>query len=218
MPTKSELGGCLDRDEKDVFAVNAKALKAGVTMLKNIAIGCTILVSALALIGVGWLIASVIDPSQQSAPIIESPVDFTTTDKPVNTDANASGGNGDPPNVSTAPTVMAIAPPPVNENPWGYNFTTGNLIYYPGPGFCSYFSCTPRFWQYRDGYVVECTDGKFSHSGGTYNACVGDGGVSQILYQPLPTQFLPPPHPDWFAHLKLKLEKAEQALAALHHK
>ena len=26
LPTKSELGGCLDRDEKDVFAVNAKAL------------------------------------------------------------------------------------------------------------------------------------------------------------------------------------------------
>jgi hypothetical protein len=26
LPTKSELGGWLDRDEKDVFAVNAKAL------------------------------------------------------------------------------------------------------------------------------------------------------------------------------------------------
>ena len=26
LSTKSELGGCLDRDEKDVFAVNAQAL------------------------------------------------------------------------------------------------------------------------------------------------------------------------------------------------
>jgi hypothetical protein len=26
LPTQSELGGYLDRDEKDVFAVNAKAL------------------------------------------------------------------------------------------------------------------------------------------------------------------------------------------------
>jgi hypothetical protein len=29
MPTKRELRGCLDRDEKDVFAVNAKALFPG---------------------------------------------------------------------------------------------------------------------------------------------------------------------------------------------
>jgi hypothetical protein len=75
----------------------------------------------------------------------------------------------------------------VNGNPYGYDFnpTNGNEIYDEIPGdFCHYFKCTSDFWSNRPlgGYVVECQDGYFSHTGGTKYACQNDGGVKRILY------------------------------------
>ena len=34
----------------------------------------------------------------------------------------------------------------------------------------------------QNGYVVECANGEYSHSGGVSGACSRDGGVAAILY------------------------------------
>lgn len=71
----------------------------------------------------------------------------------------------------------------VNNNPWGYDFNPGSLIYNPNSGFCGYFSCVSTFWTATSGYVVECGNGEYSHSGGVRGACSRDGGVEATLYQ-----------------------------------
>jgi len=98
----------------------------------------------------------------------------------------------------TAPQVNATAtatfcgywtdPPPgcpgapaSGSNPWGYNFTSGNLIYSPPSDFCSYFACISNFWN-GGGYVVECTDSKYSKSGGLEGVCSTHGGYWRTLY------------------------------------
>lgn len=71
----------------------------------------------------------------------------------------------------------------VNGNPWGYDFTIGNLIYQPPSTFCDqYFSCVSSFWTSTNGYVAECNNGLYTHSGGVRGACSKDGGVERILY------------------------------------
>jgi hypothetical protein len=80
----------------------------------------------------------------------------------------------------TAPPCQAI-----NNNPWCYNFVPGKLIYYPPAGFCNYFTCIPSFVEPDDpgdGYIVQCSDGSFSQSGGERGACSYHGGVSRPLY------------------------------------
>lgn len=89
-----------------------------------------------------------------------------------------------------APTpvpTQAPAPTPttatgVNGNPWGYNFVPGNYITNPPAAFCNYFSCVTTFWKDTNGYVVECGNGEYSHSGGVSGACSRDGSVAAILY------------------------------------
>lgn len=71
----------------------------------------------------------------------------------------------------------------VNGNPWGYDFNPGSLIYSPNSGFCNYFSCVTTFWKSTNGYVVECGNDKYSHSGGVKDVCSRDGGVQATLYQ-----------------------------------
>jgi hypothetical protein len=75
----------------------------------------------------------------------------------------------------------------VYGNPYGYDFnpTNGNEIYdEEPPDFCDYFKCASDFWTNipLGGYVVECQDGQFSHTGGTKYACSGHDGVKRILY------------------------------------
>ncbi len=89
-----------------------------------------------------------------------------------------------------APTATPLPPAPptpcpgVNCNPWGYNFTPGNLIYSPPGNFCTsrYFTCISSFSSHTNGYVVECHDGDFSHSGGVQGACSYHGGEWRPLY------------------------------------
>lgn len=82
------------------------------------------------------------------------------------------------------PAQQAPAPATgVNNNPWGYDFNPGSYIYNPNSGFCSYFSCVTTFWKSTNGYVVECGNNEYSHSGGVSGACSRDGGVQAILYQ-----------------------------------
>ncbi len=95
--------------------------------------------------------------------------------------------------IAPKPTPTPIPPKPtptpcpgINCNPWGYNFSSpGKLIYYPPAGFCTYFACIPTFIEPDDpgdGYVVQCSDGLFSQSGGERGACSYHGGVSRPLY------------------------------------
>jgi hypothetical protein len=90
-----------------------------------------------------------------------------------------------------APVVATPAPaPPVANtcgapsNPWGYNFCGGNFISSPPSNFCSYFNCIASFWKSTNGYVEQCADGTFSHSGGRQGSCSSHGGNRQPLYGP----------------------------------
>jgi hypothetical protein len=91
------------------------------------------------------------------------------------------------------PTLVPTQPPVptpttaktgVKGNPWGYDFSPGNLIYNPPADFCTagYFTCIPSFWQSTNGYVDECQDGMYSHSGGRPGACSHHGGEMRPLY------------------------------------
>lgn len=70
----------------------------------------------------------------------------------------------------------------VNKNPWCYNFVHGLLIYHPHTTFCHYFACVSDFWKATRGYVVECWNGKYSHSGGRRGVCAHDKNVRRTLY------------------------------------
>jgi len=90
---------------------------------------------------------------------------------------------------SAAPPPPPPPPPPkatcgAPANPWGYNFCGGTLINSPPSNFCSYFNCIASFWRYTLGYVDECNDGTYSHSGGRQGACSYHGGEMRPLYAP----------------------------------
>lgn len=87
-----------------------------------------------------------------------------------------------PPNPTRTPAPKCIA---VNNNPWCYDFSPGNLIYVPPSGFCGYFNCITSFYESDDpgdGYIVECNDTRYSQSGGERGACSYHGGVMRALY------------------------------------
>jgi hypothetical protein len=69
-------------------------------------------------------------------------------------------------------------------NSWGYTFCGGPVIASPPPSFCSVFACIASFWNQTNGYVEQCRDGLFSHSGGARGACSSHGGNSRPLNAP----------------------------------
>jgi hypothetical protein len=84
-------------------------------------------------------------------------------------------------------TVREYIPPKpktgVYGNPWGYDFNPGARITNPPAAFCSYFDCIPSFWDSINGYVVQCRDGMFSHSGGRQGVCSYHGGYRRTLFR-----------------------------------
>lgn len=84
-----------------------------------------------------------------------------------------------PPAPKPSPTPSCQA---VNNNPWCYNFSPGNYITNPPAAFCDYFSCVSTFWTATRGYVAECNNGAYTHSGGVSGACSRDGGVARPLF------------------------------------
>lgn len=91
------------------------------------------------------------------------------------------------PTATPRPPAPTATPKPtgVNGNPWGYNFSCCNYIYSPPSDFCGqYFTCIPSFWTSTNGYVEECQDGTYSHSGGRSGSCSYHGGNLRALLQP----------------------------------
>lgn len=86
------------------------------------------------------------------------------------------------PRPTARPTPAPTSQPGVYGNPWGYNFTPGNFIYKPPAAFCSYFKCIASFWKNTNGYVMQCKDLMFSHSGGRSGSCSYHGGNYRPLY------------------------------------
>jgi len=87
------------------------------------------------------------------------------------------------------PTQPAAAPPVSNTcgapaNPWGYNFCGGSFISSPPSNFCAYFICIPSFWKSTNGYVEQCADGMYSHSGGRSGSCSYHRGDNRPLFRP----------------------------------
>jgi hypothetical protein len=137
--------------------------------------------------------------SQAATPTVQPPTDTPAPTATVHHSARAGKKVATPPSHPTpvqqnVPTPAPLPPTPtpapthapvqtgINGNPWGYNFTPGSLIYTPNTGFCGYFSCVTTFWTKTNGYVAECVNGEYTHSGGVSGACSRDGGVEQALY------------------------------------
>jgi hypothetical protein len=112
-------------------------------------------------------------PTEKPTPVPTHHVQPTPTPRPQPTS---------PPKPKPTPKPACQA---VNNNPWCYNFNPGNLIYSPPSAFCTYFNCIASFYGADDpdgGYVVECSDGTYSWSGGESGACSHHGGVLRALY------------------------------------
>lgn len=111
-----------------------------------------------------------------------------------------TGASIDPPPVAAAPPsppaqpiqpLPPVAPSPPTApvgtcgaptNPWGYTFCGGSVIASPPANFCSVFACIPSFWNQVNGYVMQCRDGLFSHSGGVRGSCSSHGGNNRALF------------------------------------
>lgn len=133
-------------------------------------------------------------PAQSTAP---SPIAITiTTPTPRPTPTPTPKPTPTPTPVPAVPTPSPTLPPPpppppspppslcgAPANPWNYNLCGGSVISNPPSNFCSYFPCIPSFWNQTNGYVEECADGDYSHSGGVRGSCSSHGGNRQPLYQ-----------------------------------
>lgn len=106
----------------------------------------------------------------------------TATPRPQPTATHQSTATPIPqPTATPKPSCM---PGAVNCNPWGYNFSHGSVIYNPPYNICDYFNCIPSFWDHTNGYVEECQDGTYSHSGGVRGSCSYHGGNWRALLKP----------------------------------
>ncbi|MFI9572044.1 hypothetical protein ACIG5D_11485 [Microbispora rosea] len=81
-----------------------------------------------------------------------------------------------------APTPEAVPLCDAPENPYGYTFCDGDLITDPKPDTCLYFDCIPYFSEGK-GYMIECSDGAFSMSGGRQGSCSHHGGNHRPVHQ-----------------------------------
>jgi len=78
-----------------------------------------------------------------------------------------------PPAPPARPVAATCGAP---ANPDGYNFCgRGGLIYTFPSDFCNYFDCIANYPN-GAGYIDECSDETYSHSGGRPGACSHHGG------------------------------------------
>jgi len=135
---------------------------------------------------------SPIDVAQAQSPTAASSV-ATAPSPPPKPSPSPKPSPTEPPTPSPSPTPPSQpTPPPVAfnfcgapDNPWHYNFCSSNAGKYvtsPDSGICGYFNCIASFWQSTNGYVDECNDGTYSHSGGRSGACSRHGGEMRPLW------------------------------------
>jgi hypothetical protein len=137
----------------------------------------------------------VAEVSASAAPSTEA----HSSHSPTSRAASPSSSPSPSPSPAPSPSPVAVQPPPAPapqppppaqntcgapQNPWGYNFCGGQTINSPPSDFCSYFNCIPSFWTSTNGYVDQCADGTYSHSGGRPGACSHHGGEARPLYGP----------------------------------
>jgi len=143
-------------------------------------------------------------PTKQALPTYKAPLATASPSESASPSPTPSSSPSPSPSASAAADVTPSSappppppsappppppPPPQNTcgapaNPWGYNFCGGKLIYSPPSNFCSYFNCIASFWKSTNGYVDQCKDGTYSHSGGVQGACSYHGGELRPLYSP----------------------------------
>jgi hypothetical protein len=116
----------------------------------------------------------------------------TTAPAPSPTARTAAPAPRPPAKTTARPPATTPAPRPSTQvvlstcgapaNPWGYNFCgRGSYIYNPSADVCSYFSCIANFTN-GSGYMIQCTDGTYSMSGGHRGACSYHGGEARPVY------------------------------------
>jgi hypothetical protein len=121
--------------------------------------------------------ATVVMPSPTSSPSV------VVIPSPSTAAAATTAAAPPPPPPPPAPPANSLcgAPP----NPWNFTFCAGgSTISSPPTDFCSYFNCIDSFWKNTNGYVMECKDHMFSHSGGVQGSCSYHGGNNRSLRQP----------------------------------
>lgn len=123
-----------------------------------------------------------VNASSPSAPALHSPSPVALRPSPSHAPSPKPSPRAKPSPAPKPPVVKSTCGAPAN--PWGYNFCGGQLIYSPASSFCSYFNCIPSFWNSTKGYVDECVDGTYSHSGGRSGACSYHHGELRPLYRP----------------------------------
>lgn len=109
-----------------------------------------------------------------------------STPTPVPTTAPAQ-----PDQPTQAPVNQPPPPPPppacngaeINGGCYNTNANGGTLVYGPPSTFCDYFTCVSTFWTATSGYVAECNDSHYTHSGGVSGACSRNGGVLAPVYR-----------------------------------
>jgi hypothetical protein len=121
-------------------------------------------------------------PATLAAAATASPAPDTATPTAAPTPKPTAKPTSKPTPRPTPKPTPRPAPTGVYGNPWGYNFLPGNYIYNPPTAFCDYFPCIASFWTSTNGYVEECVDGTFSHSGGRSGSCSHHGGNYRPLY------------------------------------
>lgn len=137
-------------------------------------------------------------PTPTTAPPAPAPAPTVvpTTSRPTPTPTSASPA---PVEKATVTRVVTPTPRPVRTttrapkpvapstcgapaNPWGYNFCgRGSVISNPPASFCDVFDCIASFWESTNGYVMQCEDLMFSHSGGRSGSCSHHGGNYRAL-------------------------------------
>jgi hypothetical protein len=70
-------------------------------------------------------------------------------------------------------TPVPTPPAPPAEAPGSYSHATDSQ-------FCSSHACIPNFPN-GNGYIIQCVDGEWSHSGGLSGACSDHGGEADSL-------------------------------------
>ncbi len=94
----------------------------------------------------------------------------------------ASQGSISPAPTRTPAPIQGLVGQGAFDDPWGFDFRPGMKITDPLRDFCSYFDCIASFWNSTKGFVVQCTDGTFSHSGGRRGVCFRHDGYRRTLF------------------------------------